>query len=110
MLAAVIVLSLIPPPDLQVRLPRNADKVEHLLAYAALAFGALQLFARRRVLAAVACGLVVLGVGLEIAQGWLVPEVRSRDMLDAVANTLGVLLGFAPVRTRFATVLLRRGG
>ena len=107
---AVIALSLIPPPDLQVRLPRNVDKVEHLLGYALLAFVALQLFAARRVLVGVACGLIVLGVGLEIAQGWLVPAVRSMDWRDAVANTLGVLLGFAPARTRWATLLLRHGG
>ena len=112
MVAAVIALSLIPPPDLQVRLPRNADKVEHLLAYAALAFFALQLFVSRRMLVGVACGLIALGVGLEILQGSLVPDVRSMDWQDAVANTLGVLLGFAPARTRLATVLLRweRGG
>lgn len=113
MVAAVIALSLIPPPDLQVRLPRNADKVEHLLAYGALAFFALQLFVSRRLLVGVACCLIALGVGLEIAQGSLVPDVRSMDWQDAVANTLGVLLGFAPARTRLATVLLRwerRGG
>lgn len=107
MLIAVIVLSLIPPPDLQTQLPRNIDKVEHLLAYAALAFVALQLFANARVLAIVAIGLIALGIGLEIAQGSLVPHVRTMDWHDAVANTLGVLLGFAPARTRLATLLQR---
>lgn len=107
---AVIVLSLIPPPDMQVQLPRNIDKVEHMLGYALLAFAALQLFAAPRVLVGIACGLVALGVGLEIAQGMLVPEVRTMDWHDAVANTFGVLLGFAPARTRLATLLLRRGG
>ena len=110
LVGVVIVLSLIPPPDLPVPLPRHADKIEHLLGYAALAFAGLQLFAARSALVTVACGLVVLGVGLEVAQGLLVPTVRSMDWRDAVANTLGVLLGFAPARTRLATLLLRRGG
>lgn len=107
MLAVVIVLSLVRPPDVQVQLPDNADKVEHLLAYAALALAGLQLFASRSALVWMVFGLVALGVGLEIAQGTLVPAVRSMDWLDAVANTLGVLLGVAPVRTRWATLLLR---
>jgi VanZ family protein len=110
MLVAVVVLSLVPPPDLQVPLPDNADKVEHLLAYAALAFAGLQLFGSRAALVWMAIGLVTLGVGLEIAQGALVPAVRRMDWLDAVANTLGVFLGMAPLRTQLATLLLRRGG
>lgn len=110
MLAAVIVLSLVPPPDMQVPLPDHADKAEHLLAYAALAFAGLQLFGSRAALAWMAVGLVALGVGLELAQGTLVPAVRRMDWLDAVANTVGVMLGVAPLRTRWATLLLRRGG
>ena len=107
MLVVVVVVSLVQPPDLQVRLPRHADKIEHLLAYAALAFAGLQLFASRPALVAVACGLVTLGIGLEVAQGLLVPAVRSMDWRDAVANSLGVAFGLAPARTRMAVLLQR---
>lgn len=107
MVLAVIVLSLVPPPDVTLQLPRHADKVEHLLAYAALAFGALQLFASRLMLAWVGVGLVLLGIGLEVAQGTLFSAVRMMDWRDALANAAGVGLGLAPFRTRGATMLLR---
>lgn len=113
MVAVVIVLSLVPPPAVTLELPRNSDKVEHLLAYAALAFAGLQLFAGRRALLVLGVVLVALGVGLEFAQGWLVPDIRQMDWQDAVANACGVLVGLAPARTRAATWLLRwerRGG
>lgn len=107
MVVAVIVLSLVPPPDVTLELPRHADKVEHLVAYAALAFFALQVFASRVALVWVGVGLIALGVGLEVAQGTLFAAVRMMDWRDAVANSIGVLLGFAPARTRWATLLLR---
>lgn len=107
MVAMVIVLSLVPPPDMAMTLPKNSDKVEHLLAYAALAFAGLQVFCGRRALWVLGVSLVALGVGLEVAQGVLVPAIRQMDWHDAVANACGVLLGLAPARTRAATWLLR---
>ena len=113
MVLAVIVLSLVPPPAVAMELPKNSDKVEHLLAYAALGFAGLQVFSGRAALAALGLGLIALGVGLEVAQGVLVPAIRQMDWQDAVANACGVLLGLAPARTRAATWLqrweLRRG-
>jgi len=103
----VIVLSLVPPPPLPLEPPKNFDKLMHVLAYFALAFGAVQLFERGRTLVWVALGLVLLGVLLEWAQGAMVPEVRMADPWDALANTMGVLLGMAAVATPLSTCLLR---
>lgn len=101
----VIVLCLIPVPALP-QLPRNSDKVEHFLAYFVLAASAVQLWADRRALLRVALGLIALGIGIEVAQGTLT-EARSADPIDAVANSVGVLIGMATVLTPFRDLLLR---
>lgn len=104
-IAVVIAVCLMPPPPLP-PLPDNSDKVEHLLAYFVLAACAVQLFSGKRALAFVALGLVVLGIGIEIAQG-LLTTTRAADPRDAVANTLGVALGMATVLTPWRDLLLR---
>lgn len=101
----VIVLSLVPPPPLAMASPPGSDKVAHFLAYFALAFGAIQIFARPRWLVFVALGLIAMGVALEFAQGALMPGLRQRDALDALANSTGVLAGMAFWRTRAANGL-----
>ena len=101
----VIAVCLLPSPALP-PLPDNSDKVEHLLAYFFLAAVAVQLFAERRALWIVAIGLVALGIGIEVAQG-LLTTTRAADPRDAVANTLGVLLGMATVLTPWRDLLLR---
>lgn len=105
--AGVIVLSLVPPPTLPLEPPKNFDKLMHVLAYFALAFGAVQLFERGRTLVWAALGLIVLGVLLEWAQGTLAPDVRMADPWDALANTVGVLLGMAVLVTPVRGCLLR---
>lgn len=104
---SVIALSLLPPPDAGLDLPRNSDKLMHFSAYLALMFSAVQLFAGAPCQRAVAVGLVVLSCTLEWAQGALVPEARSADVLDGVANSLGVIVGFALRRTPAAHWLQR---
>lgn len=101
----VIALSLVPPPPMPMEPPRDFDKLLHFAAYFSLAFAAIQLFARRRVLVCVAVGLVVLGMLMEWAQGALVPEIRSADPWDALANTVGVLVGMVFVATPLARCL-----
>lgn len=101
---AVIVVCLIPPPPLA--LPQNSDKVEHFLAYFLLAGSAVQLFATRRALCMVALGLVVMGVGIEWLQGALT-ETRMADPMDALANSVGVLVGMLTVFTPLRDLLLR---
>src|SRR5690606_17657255 len=65
--AVVVVASLVPVQGLP-EVPRNFDKVEHFAAYAALAAGAVQLFARRLSWGFVCVLLVLIGIGLEHLQ------------------------------------------
>lgn len=103
--AATVVVSLMPVPDLG-RLPSGGDKVEHFLAYALLAAGAVQLYPRWRSLLSVGIGLVVMGIGLEYAQGALT-TYRMTDRADALANTLGVIAGLGLQLTPWRDLLLR---
>jgi VanZ family protein len=98
-----VALSLIPPPPLHVDVP-DSDKLGHLLAYATLSAWAVMLFARRRAWVFAAIGLVALGIGMEFAQGALT-QTRLRDPRDAIANTLGVLLGLGVSMTRLQGLL-----
>lgn len=101
---AVIVVCLIPPPPLD--LPQNSDKVEHFLAYFLLATSAVQVFATRRALWVAGVGLVLMGVGIEWAQGALTDN-RMADPIDALANTSGVVAGMLIALTPLANLLLR---
>ena len=104
-IAAVVVLSLVPPPDLG-NLPENSDKVEHVLAYAVLAAGAVQLYARRLALFSACVCLALMGMALEHAQGALT-TTRMMDVRDAWANGIGVLIGLATQFTPWRDALLR---
>jgi VanZ family protein len=103
-IVGLIVVCLVPLDSLP-PLPDNSDKVEHLLGYFALSAAAVQLFGSRRALSLAAVGLVALGVGVEIAQSYT--AYRSSDLVDAMANTLGVLLGMATALTPWRDLLLR---
>lgn len=104
-IAVVVVVSLIPAPGL-VDLPRGSDKVEHFLAYTVLAAATVQLYARWPALLGAGIGLVLLGIGLEHAQGML-ETGRMMDRWDALANTLGVIAGLATRLTPWRDALLR---
>ena len=82
-----------PTPALP-NVPPGSDKFEHFLAYALLAARAVQLYARWPALLGAGLGLVLLGIGLEYAQGALT-ATRLMDRWDALANTLGVIAGLA---------------
>src|ERR1700730_5938629 len=98
----VVVGSLLPGDSLPItalnRLNIN-DKIEHLTAYAFLAF-LPTIHERWRFVIAAAMGAVVLGVGLEFVQlysGWGVFELG-----DMVAYAVGVCFGLAigvPIRS-----------
>lgn len=103
----VIVVCLIPPPPID--LPENGDKVEHFLAYFILSGSAVQLFRRGTPLLWAGAGLVLMGVGIEFAQGALT-STRSADPMDALANTVGVLSGLATALTPLRDLLLRWRG
>ncbi|MGL6289333.1 MAG: VanZ family protein [Silanimonas sp.] len=92
--ALCVALSLGPPVPGAAPLFPHADKLNHALAYAALAWWAMGCFAsatgRRRALLA----LLVLGTAMEWVQGAFTAD-RQRDGLDLVANAVGVGLGTA---------------
>lgn len=103
--AVVVAASLMPAPDLP-PVPQGGDKVEHFLAYALLAAGAVQLYAKRLALFSACVCLALLGMGLEYAQGALT-TTRVMDGHDALANTLGVLAGLATQFTPWRDALVR---
>lgn len=103
-IVVLIVICLVPLDSLP-PLPANSDKLEHLFGYFVLSATAVQLFGSRRALLLSAVGLIALGIGIEIAQGYT--AYRSSDLADALANTLGVLLGMATAVTPWRDLLLR---
>jgi len=104
MILAVIVLSLIPKPPIPPTL--TIGKLDHLIAYFALAAFAAQLYLRRRAQLGAAFALVLLGIALELAQGYLT-TYRHMAAYDALIDALGVALGTAVAWTPLATILLR---
>lgn len=103
-IALLVVLSLLPAPDLPQ--PPGSDKLHHFVAYGLLAAWAVQLYARWPSLLGAGLGLVLLGIGLEHAQGALT-DTRMADGRDALANTLGVIAGFMLRLTPWRDLLLR---
>jgi VanZ family protein len=104
MIVAVIVLSLIPKPPIPQ--PLVIGKLDHLIAYFALAAFAMQLYLRPRAQLVAAFAMVLLGIALELAQGYLT-TYRHMAVYDALIDTLGVALGTALAWTPLAGILLR---
>lgn len=92
-LCTVLFAGLNPEPVPQ--LFNQQDKLHHLLGFAALTFSMRLAFARGRflwlALASLAAALLI-----ELGQGFL-PQ-RSASLGDMLANTLGVMLGWAAWR------------
>ncbi len=101
----VVAASLLPASNLP-EVPKGTDKIEHFAAYALLAAGAVQLFARRLSLLSACTVLALLGIALELMQGRM-GLGRAMDVRDALANTLGVLAGLATLFTPWRDALLR---
>ena len=76
---------------------KNADKLEHAFSYAMLALWFCQLYGSVKSRAVVIVALVGLGVALEFVQGWT--GYRMFDVLDMLANSVGVMLGWLLVLT-----------
>jgi len=109
MIATVIAGSLLPARELPPMPFDGFDKFQHLFGYAVLSAYASMLFARMRAQALAAAGLVVLGIGLELAQAALTAS-RQADPADALVNALGVLAGLAVAATPLAQWLRRLDG
>ena len=89
--AAIVWLSLTPsPPRIDVE---QGDKIGHFIGYGSLMFWFCLLYPRRAALIGYGLLWTAMGVGLEFAQGAL--GYRTYEPFDMVANTLGVLIGWA---------------
>ena len=106
-IAGLVVLSLMPGPPMPDF--EDSDKVGHFLAYGLLAAGAVQLYGRWSALLGAGIALVLLGIGLEYAQGAFT-DYRVLDARDALANTLGVIAGLGTQLTPLRDLLLRLDG
>ena len=102
-ISAVVIGSLMPSQDL----PSVGvdDKLQHFVGYAVLSAGAVQLFARRLSWGFVCVLLVLMGIGLELLQAQM-GLGRMLDRNDALANTIGVLIGLATAFTPLRDALL----
>lgn len=95
MAAAIVWLSLTPsPPVVDFK---ASDKAGHLAAYGLLMFWFCSLYLRGKTRLLYGVAFVVMGVGLEVIQGIL--GFRTYDVLDMVANSAGVALGWLFKRT-----------
>ncbi len=91
---AVTILSLL--PDNAMPHTRLWDKAQHVIAYLCLGLAGGIAFPDRRFVPVLGLGLVALGIGLEFGQA-IIPG-RYTSAWDALANTLGVMLGLALAR------------
>ena len=87
-----VVLSMITPPDISLNFD-NSDKIGHFLAYGTLSGWAVMIFQQKRSWYLSAFFLIGLGIAMEFAQGYFT-TTRMMDWHDAVANMMGVGLGF----------------
>jgi len=104
--AAIVWLSLTPsPPEVDFE---ASDKLGHLLSYGLLMLWFAVLFTGTKQRAMHATVFIAMGVALEFAQAGL--GYRAFEVLDMLANTAGVLLGWAggAAAARFAPTILTR--
>jgi VanZ family protein len=94
MIAAVVVLSLIP---VEVDLGEDRDKLAHFLGYGSLALWFGMIFSSRIAQLGVALAFCAMGVGLEFLQG--LTGYRTMDVADMIANALGAALGWGLAQT-----------
>ncbi len=85
LLCFVTYASLFPLPELDGRWFRHADKVKHMMAYAALALPVA--LARPRLAWALSVVFVMWSGVMELLQPY---AHRHRDLLDLIANTIGL--------------------
>jgi len=103
---AVCYYSLIPHLELPVDF-WNADKLYHFAAYAWLATLPMVGLRTRKVAVAAALSMLILGMLLEAGQSYLPGRIAS--FIDALANSLGVLVGLVggnSLRPRLRGILL----
>ncbi len=72
---------------------QESDKVGHFIAYGLLMLWFCILYRTRAARVSYGAGFICMGIALELIQGAL--GYRTSEVFDMVANTLGVLLGWA---------------
>jgi VanZ family protein len=101
MIAAVVVLSLIP---VEVDL-KGSDKLAHFLAYGSLTLWFGMIFPSRIAQLGIALAFCAMGVGVEFLQG--LTDYRTTEVEDAVANAMGAALGWGLAQTPLKNALAR---
>ena len=94
MVAAVVVLSLIP---VEVDLGGDSDKLAHFLAYGSLSLWFGMIFTGTSRQFGITVAIVALGVVLEFLQG--LTGYRTFSIADMIANALGAALGWGLAQT-----------
>ena len=95
LLALVVYLSLAPTG---VQLPGDeGGRYGHVAAYAALMFMYVRMYETPRGRLLIGVTLVLMGIGLECAQG--ATSYRTFEYADMLANTIGVAVGWLAQRT-----------
>ena len=102
LIALIVYLSLTPHPFDPVHF-NNSDKVGHLLAYGTLMAWFSQIYRHANQQIKIAMALIGLGIGMEFLQG--MTHYRTFDYADMLANSLGVLIGWAVARTSLSQTL-----
>jgi len=97
---AVFYLSLMPHPPEPITFD-NSDKLEHMLVYGFLMLWFCQFADYNRI--RLAAAFVAMGAGLEVLQG--MTDYRFFEYADMLANSVGVLLGWALVHTPLGKTL-----
>jgi len=101
LIAVLIYVCLIPnPPDTSA--VSFGDKVAHLSGYALLFLWFAQIY-QRSIQIKLAMALILLGVFVEIAQGFT--GYRSFEYADMLANATGVIIGWLIAATPAASLL-----
>lgn len=99
--AAIFYLSLMPHPPELVQF-RNADKLEHALAYCLVMLWFCQVYRQRASRMLLAVLLVTMGIAIEYLQRET--GYRTFDYADMLANAAGVVVGWAWARTALGRV------
>ena len=94
MVAAVVVLSLIP---LDADLAENRDKLAHFVAYGSMSFWFGLLYGGRVRQLGIAIAFAAMGVALEFLQG--LTDYRTFEIADMIANAIGAALGWGLAQT-----------
>lgn len=103
MVSAVVIMSVVPSPDVLVPLPAS-DKLVHLLAYSVLMlwFGCIYAPGKRYLILGLI--LMLIGVILELLQG--MTPYRYFEYKDMIVNGLGVFIGWSLSLTRVSSFLI----